>query len=225
MSIKPKIWLLLLLLSIALTYILSPPRKATIQINAAPEGIQEFYIEVTSSKPNLHGTTVKNVYKGLIPVNQKITVPLNQEKTLWFGNIHARAFHPEYYQESADVNNSYIFITATFLPTTWKKILASEEKLVTQQVYRPDTPAYRDLPISHLNYHLWFVKENIIGLQINNDDKKLVQKSFDAMNLNTDTYIKGILEGNMGEYGETKEMKDEIEKARNLINEIHQKIN
>lgn len=223
MNKKTTIWFFALILITSLLYILSPPKKVTIEINAAPQGVQEFFVEVTSSKPNLHGTTVKNVFKGLVPVNQKVSVPLDQNKTLWFGKIYARAYHPEYYQESAIVSNNYIFITASFSPTTWEKILTSEEKQVSQQNYRPNVLAYRDLPFSHLNHHLWFTKENITDLYMKNADKKLVQKSLDIMTLNSQSFINGLLEENMGEYGETKELQDEIGKARILIKELHQK--
>lgn len=225
MSKKTKIGLLSLLILIALYYIFSPPKNLSIQINASPEGAQEFYVRTVSSRPGLHGRDFKNLGIHLIPANQNISIPLNQDKILWFGRIFLYIYHPEYFNNNAETNNRFILPSATFSPTTWQNIISSEEKVVSQQVYRPDALAYRDIPISHLNYHLYYVNANIIDLYLKEHDKDLMRKSVGVLTTNTDLFIKGMLEENVGEYGETKEMKDEIGKAHNLINEIHHKIN
>ncbi len=225
MTKKAKIWLFVLLTPVALLYFFSPPRDFTIDIDAKPQGVQDFYVDITCARPNLHGTTVKHVAKQLVPANQKTKVLLNRKKILWFGRLTARIYHPEYYRDVSSASNRYFLPTAIFSPITWKEILLSNEQLVDQQVYRPDVLAFRDLPMSHLNYHLWFVKENIIDLYLKNNNKEEIRKSFDVLISNTEQFKKGMLEENMGEYGETKEMKDEIEKAYNLTNEIYEKIN
>ena len=225
MNKKTKIWLFVLFAPVALIYILSPPRNLTIRINAIPQGVQEFRVRTVSSKPGFHGREFKTLDTHLIPANQNTTIPLNRDKILWFGSIYVYISHPEYFKESGETNNKYFLPSATFSPTTWQNIILSEEKLVSQQVYRPYVLAYRDLPMSHLNYHLSSVNETIIDLYLKNNDKKEIRKSFEVLISNTEQFIKGMLEDNMGEYGETKEMKDEIEKAYNLTNEIYEKIN
>lgn len=225
MTKKTKIWLFVLLTPIALLYFFSPPSNLNIQINAKPQGVQKFYVEIKSSRPNLHGTTIKYIAKQLVPANQKTKILLDRKKILWFGRLTARIYHPEYYQEVYSASNNYFLPTAIFFPTTWQSILSTDEKLVSQQVYYPDVLAYHDLPMSHLNYHLWFVKENIIDLYLKNNSKEEVHKSFDVLMSNTEQFLKGMLEENMGEYGATKEMKDETEKAYKLSNDIYKKIN
>lgn len=225
MSRKNKIWLFILLTPVVLLYFFSPPRNLTIQIDAKPQGVQEFYVEITSARNNLHGMTVKSIAKSLVPANKKTKVSLNRKKILWFGRVTARIYHPEYFRETGNTSNNYLLPSAVFSPTTWQNILSTEEKLVNQQVYRADVLAYRDLPMSHLNYHLWFVNENIIDLYLENNSKVEIRKSLDVLTSISEQFIEGMLEENLGEYGETKEMKDEIEKAYNLTNEIYEKIN
>ncbi len=225
MSKKTKIWALLLITTALSTYLISPPRNVTIKINANPVGVQKFYLEIHSSRPNWHGSTVKKVFQGPVKINQKVTVSLDQQKILWFGRISASIHHPEYYQEMTSTNNSYIFPNIVVSPTAWSELLASNEKLIAQQVYQPDVLAYRDIPMSQLNYHLWFVKEKITDLYKKNTNEKSMQKSIDIMISNTSDYINGMLEENVGDYGETKEMRNKIEESHILINEIHKKIN
>ena len=214
-----------LLTLIALLYFFSPPRIFTIQIDAHPQGVQNFYVEIISSRANLHGTTINYIAKQLVSVNQKTIFSLNRKIILWFGRLTAHIYHPKYYYEGNSSNNNYFLPSATFSPITWQSILSTNGKLVSQQVYYPDALAYRDLPISHLNYHLWFVKENIIDLYLKNNSKEEVHKSFDILTSNTKQFLEGMLEENMGEYGETKEIIDKIEKAYKLNNEIYEKIN
>ncbi len=159
MTKKAKIWLFTILAPVILIYFFSPPRNLIIQINAKPQGVEEFYVEITSSKANFHGTTVKNVAKQLVPSNQKINIPLDRNKTLWFGRLMVSVYHPEYYQEMVSASNNYMLPSATLSPTTWMKILSSEEKLLSQQVYRSGVLSYQDIPMSHINYHLWFIKK------------------------------------------------------------------
>ena len=220
-----RIGLLTLFFLVALTLILLPPREITIEINATPLGIQEFYVEVRTSRNNLHGSTVKTLFKGLVPVKQKVNVSLKPKNLLWFGKIHAYAYHPEYYQESTSANNSYIFTSVTLSPTTWKNIISSEEKLVSQQVYRPNVLAFQDLPLTHLSYHSWFINENMVDLYLKNNVTPNVRKSIETMNQNTSLFIKKMLEENMSEHGETEEMKQEIEKIRTLRDKILKKFN
>ncbi|MDH3609704.1 MAG: hypothetical protein OEQ24_10750 [Gammaproteobacteria bacterium] len=107
MTKKAKIWILILLTFIALLYFFSPPRNFIIQIDAKPLGVEEFYVEITSSRASFHGRKVKNVAKQLVPSNQKTNILLNRKKILWLGNLAAKIHHPEYFWEAEGVNNNY----------------------------------------------------------------------------------------------------------------------
>jgi len=221
---KTKIWLFVLLTPITLIYFFSPPRDLTIEIIAEPQGVQEFYVEITSARNNFHGMDVNNVDARLVPINKKTTIPLNRDKTLWFGRLGVNIFHPEYFIEGESTDD-YVFPSVRLTSTAWVEILSSDEAVIDQQVYSPFGLSYRNLRVEILTYNLWFANNYIFDLYIKNNDKKQIQRSFDVMISNTEQYLKGMLEENVGEYGQTKEMKAEIEKIYNHTNEIYEKIN
>ena len=216
---------IILLTPITLIYFFSPPRNLTIEIIAEPQGVQEFYVKTTSARNNLHGMDVKNVDARLVPINKKITIPLNRDKTLWFGRLSVNIHHPEYFSEGESADNSYAFPSMQLTPTAWVKILSSDEAIIDQQVYRPNGLSYRDLPMESQVYHLWIANNYTFDLYMKTNDKQQIQKSYDVMISNTEQYLKGMLEENMGEYGETKEMKEAVEEVYKLTNEIYGKIN
>ncbi len=62
----------------------------------------------------------------------------------------------------------------------------------------------------------------MIDLYLKHNSEQKVQKSFNILKSNTELFLQGMLDENMGEYGETVEMKEKIEKAHNLTNEINE---
>ena len=109
------IWIIVLVKPAILIYIVSPPHNLTIEINASPQGVQEFYIITLSDKFGLiHAAGSTHVDKRLVSVNQKIKIPLDRSKMNWLNPIYVKLCHPEYFWDIKETNNRYLSPKAQF---------------------------------------------------------------------------------------------------------------
>ena len=215
---KPKLWPFILLLPIAALYFYSPPGNLTIEINADPQGVQEFYVRTTSSRSNFHGRTVKNIDARLVQINQKITIPLNRHKTLWFGRLVVDIYHPEYFSETKGVDNDYISPGVQLTPTAWEDVIKKPPRWETQAPsYELASSQYRDDSISHRVINMYQVHNQVslanskyIDMYLQNGDVNRMRESVKILDLIVKEFDKSISTVGNSEF------------INNYINEIHE---
>lgn len=233
MAKKAKIWLLALLTTIILAYYFSPPRNLIIQIDAKPQGVEEFYVEITSSRANFHGTTTKNVAKQLVPANQKTSILLNQKKILWFGNLTAKIHHPEYFWEVKRANNNYILPTLKITPIAWADALANSPRWEIQSPsYENRTDQYvaaslshRVINMSHVHFHLNSMNTRYLDPYIQNVDATKLRKSIAVFDLIVKEFDDGMLEESIATFGPTEVVQKHIDETHSVLEEIRKKFN
>ncbi|MFK7815639.1 MAG: hypothetical protein AB8B92_04825 [Gammaproteobacteria bacterium] len=233
MAKKAKIWLLIILATIILAYYLSPPRNLTIQIDAKPQGVEEFYVEITSSRANLHGSTVKRVAKQLVPANQKTNIFLNQKNILWFGKLAAKIHHPEYFWKVEGANNNYFLPKLKMTPIAWADALANSPRWEIQtpsyenrtDQYIAASHTHRIINMSHVHYHLNSMNNGFLDLFLQNVDATKLRKSIAVFDLIVKEFDDGMLEESIATFGPTEFVQKHIDETHAALAEIHEKFN
>jgi len=232
-SIRVSIFVIILIT--ALIYSCSPPNRLSIEINEKPIGVQDFYIKVTSSRPTLHGRTVKTVFTGLVPSNNKTTVPLDQNSVLWGGRIVVTAFHPEYFRENALTNNSYFLPKAIVTPTAWKDALKNKPIWSIDASTKNTGMSNDDINILLQSHNLILVSNAIghistfnkryLDYYLKNGELNNVRKSVEIIDLITGHYNQALKQSDIYPYLKEKWMKKELKKMNDAYSEIFEKIN
>lgn len=166
MSKTEKIWIFVFISIIALIYFFSPPLYLTIELTAKPQGVQEFYVVTSSRKFGLiHSGGSTRVDQRMIPVNQKVRIPLLRSKMNWFNPISVNFHHPEYFWEIKRTNNRYFMPKVQATPIAWVDVLANSPRWEIEvpsyqygseehKKFSADLDAHRIVFFSHVQGHL-----------------------------------------------------------------------
>ena len=233
MNKKTTIGLFVLLTPIALLYYFSPPRHFVIHIDAKPRGVEEFYVEITSSRANFHGRTVKYVAKQVVPPNQKTAILLNRKKLLWFGNVSAKIHHPEYFWETEGPNNNYFLPKLKITPIAWTDVLANSPRWELEYAsYENRTDQYlaaklthRIINMSDVHFHISSMNNRFLDPYIQKIDAIKLRKSIEVLNRIVQEFDVGMLEESNPYLGPSEWVQKHIDETHSALAEIHEKFN
>ena len=226
--------LVFVLLLIATVYFLSPPLFLTVEIHAAPQGIEKFYVETRSKKFGLiHSAGSTVVDKKLVPVNQKVKIPLNWNKMNWLNPIYVSFHHPEYFWDVKQTSNRFFLPKIELTPIAWSDALNNSPRwLIEMPPYNErtdeflsDVDEHRIIFMGHVHYHINSMNNDFIQEFLHHTDIKKLNKSFEVLTFIVNEFDKGMLEESISTFGPTEYAQQQIDETHAALTENQEKLN